>query len=68
MPPKYKEVSTKDAAPEVLKLKNSASRRRKLELNLIGVEYKYDKFDEIKIPKDGMPPDLLARTDLFGVI
>jgi hypothetical protein len=68
MHPKYKEVSTQDAAPEVFKLRHKASRWRKGDLQLLGVKYQYDKFDEIKIPVDGMPQDLLARTPLFNVI
>jgi hypothetical protein len=68
MPPKYKEVSTKEASPEVFKLKDSASKWRRRDLDLLGVDYQYDKFDEIKIPVEGMPPELLARTVLFNVI
>src|SRR5579859_4018263 len=60
MPPKYKEVSTKDAAPEVLKLKDWASRWGKRDLELLGVDYQYDKFEEVKIPASGMPQELVA--------
>ena len=60
MPPKYKEVSTKDAMPDLLKLGKSASRWGKQDLILLGVDYQYDKFDELKIPVNDMPEELVA--------
>lgn len=60
MPAKYNEVSTKDAAPEVLKLNQKASRWGKQELKLLGVDYQYDKFDEVNIPMNDMPDELVA--------
>ena len=33
-------------------------------MDLLGVDYQYDKFDEIKTPVEGMPPELLTRTVL----
>lgn len=65
IPLKYKEVGTKDVAPEVFKLKDLASKWRKRDLDLLGVNYQYDRFDEISIPVDGMPSELLERIILF---
>jgi hypothetical protein len=56
MPQKYKQVSTKDPAPQLFKLNNSASKWTRQDLNLLGVDYQYDKFDAIKTPVEGMPP------------
>lgn len=65
MSQKYKEVSTKDAAPQVFKLNISASKwTRRGDLDLLGVDYQYDKFDEIKTPVEAMPLELLTRTVL----
>jgi len=64
----YKEVSTKDAAPEVLKLGTSASKWTTQDLDLLGVDYQYDKFEEIKTPVEGMPPELMKRTVLASPI
>jgi hypothetical protein len=64
MSQKYKEVSTKDAAPQLFKLKTSASKWTRRDLDLLGVNYHDDKFDEIKTPVEGMPPELLTRTVL----
>lgn len=61
---KYREVSTKDAAPEVLKLGTSASKWKTEDLDLLGVDYQYDKFEEIKTPVEGMPQELVERTVL----
>jgi hypothetical protein len=62
MPPKYKKVSTMDAAPEVLKFNQSASKWEKRDLDLLGVDYRYDRFDEITIPVTNMPEELVAGT------
>ena len=68
MPPKYKEVSTKDAAPEVLKLHKSASKWQKRDLDLLGVDYRYDRFDELVIPATNMPEELVASISPISAI
>jgi hypothetical protein len=72
MPPKstlYKEVGTKDPVIDVPALGKSASRWTKKDLNLLGVEYQYDKFDTIGIRVDDneIPPELLNSRHLFIV-
>ena len=64
MPPKstqYKEAGTKDAVTDVPKLSRSASRWKKKDLELLGVEYQYDRFDDIRIDVEEreMPSELL---------
>jgi len=49
-----------DAAPEVLKFNQSASKWEKRDLDLLGVDYQYDRFDEITIPVTNMPEELVA--------
>jgi hypothetical protein len=61
MPAKYKEVGTQEAGPEVFKVKDSGSKWRRRDLELLGVEYRYDKFDEVEIPVNFMPLELVAR-------
>jgi hypothetical protein len=64
MPPKptvYQEVGINAPPKDIPKLNKSASRWRKTDLVKLGVDYRYDHFEEIVIGKgDGdMPPDLL---------
>jgi hypothetical protein len=68
MPPKHTLVGTQDPAPEVLKLKTQASQWEKQDLQLLGVDYQYDKFHEFKIPDEGMPVELAAGIFLLPVI
>jgi hypothetical protein len=42
-----------------LKLNKSASRWRKTDLAKLGVDYRYDRFDEIVFGQDDVPPTLL---------
>jgi hypothetical protein len=59
MPPKsvqYREVGTKEAAADVLKLNLSASKWRKADLNLL--DYNYESCEDIQIPDAGMPAEL----------
>jgi hypothetical protein len=62
MPPKsvqeYREVGTKEPAAEVLKLNRSASKWRKADLDLLGVDYDYESCDDIQIPDAGIPAEL----------
>jgi hypothetical protein len=62
MPPKpaqYREVGTMEAAGNVPKLNQSASRWRKADLDLLGVDYDYESCDDIHIPDAGMPTELV---------
>jgi hypothetical protein len=68
MPPKsmqYKEVGTKEATVNVLKLNQSASKWRKTDLDLLGVDYDYKSCDDIHIPNTGMPVELVESKILF---
>lgn len=68
MPPKSvqlsREVGTKDAVDEVLKLNRSASKWRKADLDLLGVDYDYESCEDIQIPDAGMPVEL-AESNSF---
>ena len=68
MPPKYKEVSTEDAAPEVFKFNQSASKWQKRDLELLGVDYQYHRFDELMIPVTDIPRELVASIFPFSAI
>jgi hypothetical protein len=68
MSPKYKEVSTKDAAPDVFKFNKSASKWQKRDLDLLGVDYQYNRFDELVIPVTNMPAELVASIFPFSTI
>lgn len=61
IPPKYKEVGTKDAAPDVFKLNRLSSKWTGPDLDYLGVEYQYNEFDEIKTPEDYYMPSDLAN-------
>ena len=70
MPPKstlYNEVGTKDPVANVPELGQSASRWTKKDLDLLGVEFQYDKFDEIgiRVEETDIPPELLNGRHLF---
>ena len=54
-----------DAAPDTPKLHKSASTWTRQDLNYLGVEYQYEKYDEIKIPVDNMPLELVAGNTLL---
>lgn len=56
----YREVGTKDSLADVPKLNKSASKWTKADLGLLGVDYRYDCFDDIHIGiKDtDMPPEV----------
>ena len=62
MPPKsvqYREFGTKDAERHVPKLNRSASRWRKADLDLLGVDYDYQRCEDIHIQDAGMPAELM---------
>ena len=70
MPPKsmlYRDVGTKDSSPDILKVHRSASKWTKADLSLLGVDYQYRAFDDIRIgSEDGdMPLELLDGNNLF---
>jgi hypothetical protein len=72
MPPKstlYRDVGTKDSLPDILKVNRSASKWTKADLRLLGVDYQYRAFDDIRIgTEDGdMPPGLLQSNNPFMV-
>jgi hypothetical protein len=50
-------------------LGKSASRWRKRDLDLLGVDYQYDKFDtiDIRVENSEMPPELLNGTYRFTI-
>jgi hypothetical protein len=61
-PPKsgqYREVGTTEAAGFVPKLNESASRWRKADLDLLGVDYDYESCEDIHIRDAGMPMELV---------
>jgi hypothetical protein len=64
MPPKstvYREVGTMESPRDVPKLNKSASLWRKTDLAKLGVDYQYDRFDEIVIGRgdEDLPRELL---------
>jgi hypothetical protein len=66
MPPKsiaavYREVTTKDPPRDLPRLNNSASLWKKTDLAKLGVDYQYDRFDEIVIGRgdEDVPAELL---------
>src|SRR5579859_4136929 len=68
MPPKstlYRDVGTKDSSLDILKVNRSASKWTKADLRLLGVDYQYRCFDDIRIgTEDGhMPPKLLQSNN-----
>ena len=68
MPPKsvqYKEVVTKEAAADILKLNRSASKWRKVDLDLLGVDYDYQSCEDIQIPDVGMPAELAESRSFY---
>ena len=70
MPPKsslYREVGTKDASADILKVNRSASKWTKTDLDLLGVDYKYLVFDDIQfeIEDVDIPTELLQSNNLF---
>jgi len=73
MPPKrkqYRVVGTKDpSVRDVPKLHQSASKWTKTDLDLLGVEYQYDRFDNIPsrigLEEADMPPELFGSKNLF---
>ena len=72
MPPKsthYKEVGTKDPVADLPALGKSASRWTKRDLDLLGVEYQFDKFDtiDIRLEDSEMPTELLNGMHLFTI-
>jgi hypothetical protein len=79
MPPKstrHRQVGTLDPARDKLKLSRSACRWTKTDLAKLGVDYQYDRFDEIVIGNRGdVPTEFLQGyhpyindTDLFAVV
>ena len=48
-----------DATLDVPKLNHSASRWRKADLDLLGVDYDYESCENIRIPNADMPPELV---------
>ena len=68
MPPKstlYREVGTKDSLLAVPKFNRSASKWKKADLDLLGVDYQYRVFDDIHIDDVDMPRELIERNNLF---
>ena len=68
MPPKsvqYREVGTKEAAADVLKLNRSASKWQKADLDLLGVDYDYKSCEDIQIPDAGMPAELAESSSFL---
>lgn len=63
----YKEVGTKNPLANVPKLGRSASKWKKADLDLLGVEYQYDVFDNIRIAIDDvdMPPEIVQSKNLL---
>ena len=61
----YREVGTKDLVPYVSKFNNSASRWTKADLDLLGVDYQCDVFDDITIGIHDMPEELLQGHTLL---
>lgn len=63
MPPKsrrYREVGTMDPVKDTPSLNKSASKWTKADLAKLGVDYKYDRFDEIQFGKhEDVPRELL---------
>ena len=64
MPPKsapYKDVGTQDSVTDVPKVNRSASKWTKADLCLLGVDYQYREFDDIRIGIEDadMPPELV---------
>ena len=72
MPPKstlYREVGTNEPSVDVPKFNRSASKWKKADLDLLGVDYQYDVFDDIRIAIEDAdtPPELLQGNDLFMI-
>jgi hypothetical protein len=70
MPPKStlcKEVGTKDSSADVPKLNRSASKWTKADLVSLGVDYRFDVFNDIQIGIEDVdvPPELLESSSLF---
>ena len=63
----FREVGTQDSSAGVPKVNRSASKWTKADLALLGVDYHYQKFDDIQIgvQDTDMPPDLLERNNPF---
>jgi hypothetical protein len=55
----YREVGTKEATVDVLNLNRSASKWRKTDLDLLGVDYDYTSCEDIHIPNTAMPVELI---------
>jgi len=53
-----------EAAGVVPKLNQSASRWRKADLDLLGVDYDYECCEDIHIPNAGMPTELVGSNSL----
>ena len=49
-----------DAAPDALKFNQLVSKWKQRDLDYLGAEYQYDKFHEVRIPVDNMPPELVT--------
>jgi len=67
MPPKtsqqYRDFGTKDAPPDVPRFNRSASKWKKADLDLLGIEYHYRVYDDIQFGVDAdMPSGLLEST------
>jgi hypothetical protein len=58
----YREVGTMDATRDVPKLNQSASKWRRADLDLLGVDYDYRGCEDIHIPDAGMPAELVEGT------
>jgi hypothetical protein len=69
MPPKsaqYREVGTMETAGNVPRLNKSASRWRKADLKLLGVDYDHESCNDIHIPNAGMPAELVQSNSFVG--
>jgi hypothetical protein len=69
MPPKsvqYREFGTKEATVDILKLNRSASKWRKTDLDLLGVDYDYTRCEDIHIPNTGIPAELVESNSVLS--
>jgi hypothetical protein len=60
MPPKslYRDVGTKDLVAPVPKFNKSASKWKKADLDLLGVDYQYNAPDKIEMERVKIPDEL----------
>jgi hypothetical protein len=70
MPPKsilYRDVGAKDLSPDIPKFNQSASKWKKTDLQLLGVDYQYRVFNDIQlgIEDADMPTELLESSNPF---